>query len=275
VIVERQRLLDPRRVACKVVAAEQSAMALAGRVHQLGAVEAVDRVGHEAFVESMARGLDLADAVAAGRIGLGEDAFVGLGDRRRAERLVRLWRSAVDQPDLARAWPLPPKVVDCRDDRADDARHQRKAVLRVTDRIGEHVAWLERAVVAQQQHPAVERAGHDGGQQSGSGHLAQPHPGQPFDRRARRERPLSADHLGARRTGAQHDCRQLAARPVEVRLDDLQHETRRGRGIERVAAALKHGHPGLRGEPVRRCHRAESAADIRSCRERLHLQSRV
>ena len=249
-------------------------MALAGRVHQLGAVEAVDRLGHEALVERTARGLDLADAVAAGRFGFGENAPVGFGDRRRAERLVRMRRLAVHEPDLAGARPFGLEVVDRRNDGADDARHQRKAVLGVADRIGEHVARLERAVVAQQQHPAVERAGHDGGQQSGAGHLLEAHRGEARDGRVGRKRSLSADHLRRVRAGAQHDRRQFAARPVEVRLDDLQHEAGRDRGIERVAAALEHRHAGLCRQPVRGRDRAERAADIRSGGE-LHLLSRV
>jgi hypothetical protein len=44
--------------------------------------------------------------------------------------------------------------------------------------------------------------------------------------------------------------RHLAAGPVQVRLDHLQHEAAGHGGIEGIAAALQHAHGGLRGEPV-------------------------
>ena len=52
-----------------------------------------------------------------------------------------------------------------------------------------------------------------------------------------------------------------------MRLDDLQREPGRHRGVERVAAALEHRHPGRRREPVRRGHHAEGAGELRSRRE--------
>ena len=52
----------------------------------------------------------------------------------------------------------------------------------------------------------------------------------------------------------------LTARPVQVRLDDLEHEARGDGCVERVASALEHGHAGLRREPVRRRDHPEGAA---------------
>ena len=242
-------------------------MALTGRVDELGLVETVDRLGDEALVERMPRGLDLFDAVAARRFRLGEDALVGRGNDRRAERLVGMRGPAVDQPHLAGARPFGLEVLDRRDDRRDDARHQREAMLGVADRIGEHIAQLERAVVAKQQHPAVERAGHDSGKQPRAGHLRKSHPAQPLGARRRREWPLPADHLRRVCARAHDDRRQLAARSVEMRLDDLQHKTSSSSSIKRIAAALQHRHAGLRGEPVRGRDRAEGAADVGTCGE--------
>ena len=191
--------------------------------------------------------------------------------------LVRMRRLAVDEPDLARARPFGLEVVDRRNDRADDARHQRKAALRIEDRIGEHVARLERAVVAQQQHPAVERARHDGGQQARSGHL------RAGPSRSSRSTVASAGNgpCPQMTSGACEPARCTIAGnspPGPLRCGSTICSTKPAadRGIEGVSAALENRHAGLRRKPVRRRHRAERAADIRSCRERrLHRASAI
>ena len=85
----------------EVVAIEQAVMARAARVAQLGFVEAVDRLGDEALVEGVARGLDLLDAIAPCGFRFSEDAPVGVGDDWRAKRLVGMRRLAVGEPHLA------------------------------------------------------------------------------------------------------------------------------------------------------------------------------
>ncbi len=62
----------------------------------------------------------------------------------------------------------------------------------------------------------------------------------------------------------------LPARPVQVRLDDLQREAGRHRRIERVPAALEHRHPDRRRQPVRRRDHAERSTQLRTRRE-LHV----
>jgi hypothetical protein len=93
---------------------------------------------------------------------------------------------------------------------------------------------------------------------------------EPFDRRRRRRGALPVDdeHLVA--VGAVEQDWNFAARPVQVRLDDLQHEPGRHRCVESVPAALEHRHPGSRGEPVRRGDHAEGAAQLGPGRETLH-----
>ena len=82
----------------------------------------------------------------------------------------------------------------------------------------------------------------------------------------------------ARRPGAQSDERlaalgapehdgQVAAGPVQVRLDDLEREPGRDRGVEGVPAALEHRHAGGRREPVRRGDHPEGAAQLGARRE--------
>ena len=74
----------------------------------------------------------------------------------------------------------------------------------------------------------------------------------------------------ARRARRPEDRRQVAARPVQVRLDDLEREARRDGRVEGVAAALEHGHPDARREPVCRRDGTEAAAQLRPRRERHH-----
>ena len=148
-------------------------------------------------------------------------------------------------------------------ERARDPRHQREPVARIADRVREDVGRLERPEVAQQQHPRVERARHARRQRPGAGDRARGR-AEGLDRRRRRRRPLAADH--PRRAVPQQD-RQIAARPVHVRLDDLQRQPGRHGGVERVAAALQNRHPGRRGEPVRRGHHAEGSAQLWAGRE--------
>ena len=52
-----------------------------------------------------------------------------------------------------------------------------------------------------------------------------------------------------------------------MRLDDLEHEAGGDRSVESVAAALQHGHPALRREPVRRADHSERAPELGPGRE--------
>jgi hypothetical protein len=64
------------------------------------------------------------------------------------------------------------------------------------------------------------------------------------DRRGARRRSLAADHARRVFARAAGQNRHLAARAVEMRLNDLQDETRGDGGIEGVAAAFEHAHAG-------------------------------
>jgi len=129
-------------------------------------------------------------------------------------------------------------------------------------RVGEHVGEPPSAVLAQQQHPRVERAGHDRRQQARAGHLFEPERGEVGERCARRIWALAANHDRRVRIGALEDDRHFAAGTVEVRLDDLQHEAGRDRRVERGAATLEHRHAGGRREPMGRRDRPEGAAQL-------------
>jgi hypothetical protein len=89
-IVAGNGALHLRAVAGEVIGPQHAAVAAAAGIHQFRrAVEAVHRLGHEATVEGIPRGLDLALTVGAGRLGLGQDAAIGGGDARRAEAGAR------------------------------------------------------------------------------------------------------------------------------------------------------------------------------------------
>ena len=177
------------------------------------------------------------------------------------------------QPDRRRARPFGRKKVFCREDRGRDAGQHRKAVFRIANRRRKHVVEAQRAVVSQQQHPGVECAGHHRRQHPGAGHLLQSQARETLERRGRRIGPLPADHHRRGRVMGLHDDRHLAARPDQMRLDDLQHEPRRGRRIERVAAALQDRHRDRARDPVRGRDRSEGAADFRTGGEVLHTRS--
>jgi hypothetical protein len=94
-----------------------------------------------------------------------------------------------------------------------------------------------------------------------------------LDRRGGGRDALGAKHERLPSFRAPEDDRQVAARPVQVRLDDLQREARRGRGVERVAAALEHRHSRSGCEPMRRGDHAEASAELRTRREAVQASS--
>src|SRR5581483_8247737 len=115
--------------------------------------------------------------------------------------------------------------------------------------------------------PAAERTRNDRGQRARAGDEAETElVAVVRDRRRLRRRSLRAEHdgLAARRPDERG---QVAARPVQVRLDHLQREAGRDCGVEGVAALLEHGHTRYGGEPVRRGDHAEGTAELGTRRE--------
>ena len=160
------------------------------------------------------------------------------------------------------------RKVDSSDrDAFGDARQDGMAVARVADRRLEHVAKRGRPELEQHAEPGVERTGHAGGEQPGAGDEVEPELSEALGRRGGGRRSLAADdeHVVAR--GGVENDRQVAAGPVQVRLDDLQHEPRRRGRVERVAAGLEQPHPGRRSEPVRRGDHPEGPVQLRPCGE--------
>ena len=145
---------------------------------------------------------------------------------------------------------------------------QRVALLRVADRELEHVAEAPRAELAQEEQPAAEGAGYARGEDARARDQLVAELVEALDRRRGGRDALPAERERLAALGRPEHRGHLAARPVQVRLDDLEHEPRRDRGIERVAAALEHRHPGLRSEPVRRRDHPEGAAKLGTRRER-------
>jgi hypothetical protein len=75
-------------------------------------------------------------------------------------------------------------------------------------------------------------------------------PSSGINRGGGRRRPLGADHLDLILPLRIDERRQVAARPDEMRLDDLQHEAGRDRRVEGVAALLEDAHANGRADPM-------------------------
>jgi hypothetical protein len=147
-------------------------------------------------------------------------------------------------------------------------------VLGITDRELEHVGERPRAELLEQEQPPAERAGHARGEQACSRDALQPACAVLLDRRRRGRDALRTHDERLPGVGRPEDDRQVAARPVQMRLDDLQDEPRGARGVERIATSLEHGHAGLRREPVRGRDGAERPAQLGPRRERHVVDSR-
>ena len=187
------------------------------------------------------------------------------------EQRAGLRHFVVRQIDRGRRRPvLAEQFLDGLDGRRG-ALDQRIAVAGIGDRGLQHVAQPHRAVVAQQQHPGFERAGHAGGEQPGAGHHLQALAAVVRDGGACRRRALAADHLGAAALGVVHDDRHVAAGTVQMRLHHLQREGGGDAGVEGVAAFFQHAHADRGGDPVGRGHDAEGAFDFRPGGERIGI----
>ena len=240
-------------------------MPFAGAVHPLDVLEAKERVGDEAAVPGVVRSRDLVVAIGGARLGLVDDAPVGAGELPVA---MQRPRRGDRQIHLRRRRPLVSKERLDVPDAARNLGNDRIAVLRIADGKAQHVAQRERAVVAQHCEPAAECTRYDRCERSRAGYeLEAELVAVPRDRRRAWCRSLGAEHhwLAA---GRPQDRRQVATRPVQVRLDDLEGEAGRDGGIEGIAALLEHRHAGRRREPVRRRDHAEPAAELRASRDR-------
>ncbi len=261
-VVVAERRLGRRSPAGEVGLREQPAVPATGRVQDLGgAGEAHDRLREPALVEGGAGVLDLPVAVARRSLGLAHDPGVGLRERGVAHPPAGARRG---QPQLPRAGPLALEQVRHALDRGDDPPERRKPAAGVLDRMGEHVAEAQRAVLEQHQQPRAERAGHARRQQARAGHDVEAQlVAQQLHAGRRGRDALAAEHERLAALGRPRDRRHVPARTVEMRLHDLQDEAGGDRGVERVAAALEHGHPRPGGQPVRRGHHPEAARQLR------------
>ena len=266
-VVERDGRLEGRSPRGQVLAGQKPGVAGPGRVHRLGAHEAVDRFGDEPLVPEGACAVEFLLPRAAAR--LVDDALV-----RRGRVLIPEERSgardAVAEEHVSRRRPFVTEHPLDEGDRRADPRHDRKTVLRESDRELEDVAERPCSELAQHQQPAVECTGYDGGEQSGTRNEVEVELAKARDRRRGGCGPLSADHDDVVAFRAVDDRGEVAAGPIEMRLDDLQCKSRGDSGVECVAPALEHGHPGGGGEPVRRRHHPEGAAQLGSSREPHH-----
>ncbi len=259
----RERLLVVRGPARKIIGGEQAAVRGTGAIHQrVRAVEAAHRFGDEAAIPGGASGLDLALAIAAGGFGVAEHARIGCGELAIAKERRGFRHAATRQINRGGARPVLAEERRDRDERLDDPRHERIPVLRIAQCRLEHLAQAERAVVAEEEHPRVERARHRRRQEPRAGDELQTKRRESLDRRPCRRYALAAERSCALLLLAPEEDRHFAARAVEMRLHHLQRERGGDGGVEGVAAAFEHPHRGRGREPVRRGGDAERAADL-------------
>ena len=259
----------------QVGAAQEAAVNVSADVKPLRrGEEAIDRVGHEALVPGPAGRLDLGLAAAAGGLGFAQDAAVSGGDPGTPEKAA-CGGHTIRQPDLRRLRPVLAEHRLHTGDGVGDAGHHRPAVLGVAQGRLHDLAETPGAEPLQQQQPATEGARHAGGKQAGAGDHVQAQRADSLDAGHGRSHSLTANHLDALVAGAVEDHRQVAARPVQMRLHDLEHEAGGDGGVEGVATALQHGHAGRAGEPVRRGDHAEGPGQLRAGRERRRHLAQV
>jgi hypothetical protein len=154
-------------------------------------------------------------------------------------------------------------------DRGGRLRQQGVTVARVADRVREHLAELPAAVIAQQQQPCVDRPGHGRGESARAGDEIEALAPEMLDRGSLGRRALPHEDDGARGIGrGREDAHEVAARAVQVRLHDVQHEASRDGRVEGVPAALEHRLRTRGGQPVRGGGHPEGACQCRARRER-------
>ncbi len=247
----------------QILRGQDARVVAARRVPVRRADEVVDRPRDEPLRPLRAGGVDAGLARRSGR--RGHEALEGSGERSIGEQGFGIRDPSAGHPELGRARPVLLEEPGDALDRRCNALEQRMPVARVADREGEHVGELPGPVVAQEQQPGVDRAGDRGGEGAGAGDEREALRPVVIDRGTGRRRPLAHEHDGrARGVRGREDAHEIAARSVEVGLDDVQHEGAGDRGVEGVASAFEHGLAGCRREPVRRGRHAEASAQGRA-----------
>src|SRR5215208_3781195 len=129
-----------------------------------------DGLGDEASIERLAGRLYLLVAISASRLGLFDDAPVGIGQVGVGEKCARSWDASPAQIDLCRRGPFVTEQLLDPAYRVADPGHERIAVPGVVDRVAHYLREAKRAELAEQYHPGVERAGHAGSEQPSTWH---------------------------------------------------------------------------------------------------------
>ena len=117
---------------------------------------------------------------------LRDEPALGRGERRVAPQPARRGRAAAGRATARPRSATPRGTASAMRDRLGDPRQHREAVLGVVDREPHDLGQRQRSVVAQQQHPRVERARHARGEQPGARHELEAEVAVVRDRRRRR-----------------------------------------------------------------------------------------
>ncbi|QTK82857.1 Hypothetical protein AT6N2_L2196 [Agrobacterium tumefaciens] len=222
----------------------------AARIHYLcGADVTIDGFRHETPVESITRRLDLVFAAGA-RFGFSDDPLIGCSQNRITKIGMRLRRGTTRQPRFIGCRPFLFEEMGQPLDGGRDTRQRWMPVLGVIDGGFQHLAHAHRAVVAQHQHPSIEGAGDDCGEQPVAGDQLQSLSGVMPNRCATRGRALCADDFDLVLLFRIKHGRHIPAGAAQMRLDNLQDETGGDGGVEGIATPLEDCHTDRRGDPV-------------------------
>ena len=270
-ILDADRLLDRRSPAVQIRRANQAAMMSPGHIERLGgAAEPIDGGGYRAFIPVVECGLDLRPSIARGGLGLREDGRVesaqgGIGEQRPGRR-----HGTVLQEYGRGAVPLGHEQIAHRGDGVDSPGQQRMALQCVVDGGPKNAAQGQRAPIAQQREPRAEGSRYAGGEQARARNEIETERCEGLERGGRRRAALAADHGRLGIIVARQQNGHIAPRPVQMRLDDLQHETGRRRRVKRIAAGLQHFHAAGRRDPVGGGDGPENPGQLRSRGEDFH-----
>ncbi len=261
------RLLVRRRPAGHVRTGEHAGMPLAGGVHPRRGHELLHRLSHESRAPTLDRSVD--PPLPGQRRGGVQQPPVGRRQRGVGQPATDHRYASVRQILGRRGRPLLREQPLDAADRAGDLRQHGVPMLGVVDGEPEDLVQADRAVVAEQCQPGHRRTRNRSGEGTRPRYLVQPEFGECSDGRACGGGALAAQHR-RRPAGQREQQAHVSARPVQVRLDDLQGEAGGDGRIDGVPAGLQHRHSRRRREVVSGGDHSEGPLQFRAGGERRH-----
>ena len=235
---QRDRQLLRRREASHVGRGDDARVVAPRRVPTGLLHELLDRDGDLPALPHSDSGMD-ALLPCRGQLTRADEARERRGPRLVADHVARLGDATAGHPLVVGGAPVLLEQGRNCGDRAHDGGHDGVAVLRIAEGGGEHVVQFPGAAVGEKRQPGHDRAGDGRGQHASPGNLVEPERAVVLDGRGGGGRTLAGEHE-RRLARGRDETGEVATWPVEVRLDDVQHERAGDGGIDGGAAALEH-----------------------------------